>query len=279
MINQKFPKSNIGKPILIASHPRSGTHLTIDLLRKQFPECMSWKKRGEPNSKLYFALESIDDSNCFSEKMLQDILSRSKRPLIKTHYYPNLNKLARIQPEIKNWIKEEADIFYIVRDGRDVICSFYSFMQTFNPEAHCSLSQFIRNQNQSNNPVKGWANHVKQWIAEPNVNILRFEDIVNYPYETIAKISSLLSLNPLYLEPLLPKSFKNIWESRWARLMRKKPESTAILSPNSLNWKRSFNQEDRQFFHEQAGDVLIKFGYEKSDDWIFDNIAYKKSEF
>ncbi len=44
---------DIGKPILIASHPRSGTHLTIDLLRKQFLECQSSKRLGEPLDKIY----------------------------------------------------------------------------------------------------------------------------------------------------------------------------------------------------------------------------------
>ena len=51
---------DIGKPILIASHPRSGTHLTIDLLRKQFQECQSYKRLGEPFDRLYLALEAFD---------------------------------------------------------------------------------------------------------------------------------------------------------------------------------------------------------------------------
>jgi hypothetical protein len=32
----------ISKCMMIATHPRSGTHLTIDLLRKQFRDFQSW---------------------------------------------------------------------------------------------------------------------------------------------------------------------------------------------------------------------------------------------
>ena len=77
---------DIGKPIVIASHPRSGTHLTIDLLRKQFAECKSWKMPGELLDRLYFALESFAPKfNPLSESAALNILQRATRPIIKTH--------------------------------------------------------------------------------------------------------------------------------------------------------------------------------------------------
>ena len=51
--------SKIDRPILIASHPRSGTHLTIDFLRRQFSPCSSWKHWGESLDNLYLPLEAI----------------------------------------------------------------------------------------------------------------------------------------------------------------------------------------------------------------------------
>ena len=47
------------KPIIVFSHRRSGTHLLIDLLRKQFKECQSWKYPGEPIDCLYLTMESL----------------------------------------------------------------------------------------------------------------------------------------------------------------------------------------------------------------------------
>ena len=85
---------DIGKPILIVSHPRSETHLTIDFFRKQFAECKSWKKRGEPLDRLYFALESFAPINKpLSENIALNILSRPERPIIKTHCDPQFSYL------------------------------------------------------------------------------------------------------------------------------------------------------------------------------------------
>ncbi len=47
------------RPIIIATHKRSGTHLTIDTFRRQFLECNSWKYPGEPLDRLYLSLESV----------------------------------------------------------------------------------------------------------------------------------------------------------------------------------------------------------------------------
>lgn len=47
------------KPIVIASHRRSGTHLLIDLFRRQFRECRSWKLPGERNDRLYVNLDMV----------------------------------------------------------------------------------------------------------------------------------------------------------------------------------------------------------------------------
>src|SRR4051794_27731921 len=41
------------RPVVVASHPRSGTHLLIDLLRRQFPACASWKYPLERMDRLY----------------------------------------------------------------------------------------------------------------------------------------------------------------------------------------------------------------------------------
>ncbi|MEL7088470.1 MAG: hypothetical protein AAGL98_08540, partial [Planctomycetota bacterium] len=49
------------RPLVIMSHERSGTHLNIDLFRKQFEECGVWKWPGQALSRLYLSLESIDN--------------------------------------------------------------------------------------------------------------------------------------------------------------------------------------------------------------------------
>lgn len=89
--------TSIGKPILVASHPRSGTHLALDLLRKQFPVCASYKLPGQTLDRLYLALEALSApaNQSISESTALKILSKSSRPLTKTHSDPALSHLTK----------------------------------------------------------------------------------------------------------------------------------------------------------------------------------------
>jgi hypothetical protein len=264
---------NIGKPILIASHPRSGTHLTIDLLRKHFAECNSWKSYGESLARLYFALESFAPvKNPMSEDMSINILSRAKRPIIKTHCDPQFSYLLPQKAPWVSWLKEEADIYYVLRDGRDVMCSLHLFMQSYDPTTRCSFSEFIRQQVNGVSRVKNWVNHIQKWSSEPKVKIIKFENIIKNTSLILENIERELQLTPLNREPLLPKKVENLWHSRWLRLTQQKPESTAIIGyyggQKVQKWQTTFTTEDRQFFNSEAGNILLDLEYEKSDRWI-----------
>ncbi|MGK7952409.1 MAG: sulfotransferase domain-containing protein [Xenococcaceae cyanobacterium] len=264
---------DIGKPILIASHPRSGTHLTIDLLRKQFAECHSWKRYGESLARLYFALESFAPINKpLSENIALNILSRAKRPIIKTHCDPQFSYLLSQKQSWVYWLKEEADIYYVFRDGRDVMCSLHLFMQSYDPTTRCSLSEFMQQKIRGVSRVKNWANHIQTWLSEPKVKALKFEDIIKNPHSALNTIGQDLQLTPLYKEPLLPKRIESIWHSRWLRLTQRQSESTAIIGyyggQQVQKWQTTFTAEDRHFFNSEAGDMLLDLGYEKSDIWV-----------
>ncbi|VEP12247.1 Sulfotransferase domain protein (modular protein) [Hyella patelloides LEGE 07179] len=265
---------DIGKPIVIASHPRSGTHLTIDLLRKQFAECKSYKKPGEPLDRLYFALESFASVNKpLPEKTALNILSRAKKPIIKTHSDPQFTYLLKQQKEHwVSWLQQEAETYYICRDGRAVLCSLHLFMQSYEPKTRCSFSEFIRQQEHGCSRIENWAKHIQAWSDLSNIKLLRFEDIIKNPNSIITKIGQDLKLLPLYQEPLLPQRFSNIWHSRWARMTNFYSESTAIIgyykNQKVQKWQEVFTEEDRKLFHQEAGNILIDLGYEKSDYWV-----------
>lgn len=264
---------DLGKPIVVASHPRSGTHLTIDLLRKQFIECQSWKKRGEPLDRLYFALESFaPKNNPLPESLALNILARAKRPIIKTHADPNFSYLLDQKKNWIDWLHQTADIYYVYRDGRSVLCSLHLFMQSYDPSARCSFSEFIRQEVDGCSRAKNWANHIKAWINQPNITALCFEDIIHDTELTIQKIREISKLSYISKHPLLPLKVSSIWYGRWARFAKKKSESTAILgyylNQKVKRWQESFSLEDCQFFDREAGETLINLGYESSNNWV-----------
>ena len=70
-------------PIVVASHPRSGTHLVIDLLRRQFSDVGGHKWPLEPNDYLYVNLERFRGRDRkLSPEKAKTILNRAKRPVI-----------------------------------------------------------------------------------------------------------------------------------------------------------------------------------------------------
>lgn len=58
MISKAFV-DRLSAPLVVATHMRSGTHLTMDLVRRQFPAFRSWKLPGEANDMLYLALDVL----------------------------------------------------------------------------------------------------------------------------------------------------------------------------------------------------------------------------
>lgn len=268
----------LGQPILIASHPRSGTHLTIDLLRRQFRECASWKYPGESLGRLYLALEGMalaPNANGISVQAAWETLQRPIRPLLKTHAGPSITYLNHKHPDLYAWISNNATRIYVLRDGRAVLCSLHLFMQSYDPSTRCSLSDFLRQQEEGQSRVKRWVNHINHWLEQPHIQVLKFEDLIDNPRETLTLLGHALDLKPQYKEPLLPRSPNNIWQGRWARLTQVRPESTAIIGfyrgQKTQKWQDSFTESDRKFFHEEAGDVLMKLGYVNSDAWVTSN--------
>lgn len=125
------------KPIVIASHRRSGTHLAIDLFRRQFRECRSWKFPGEPNDRLYVNLNAVLDRKV-PVSVACKILRRTAKPLLKTHRMPSSNNSDTPQSFTQTELSrlfENTDIIYVYRDGRDVMTSYHQYRKGFDPEA------------------------------------------------------------------------------------------------------------------------------------------------
>lgn len=257
--------ARLGRPLLVASHPRSGTHLTIDLLRKQFAEFESWKRYGEGNGRLYFTLEELIARPEMNPAKPLAVLKRAERPLVKTHLLPGFGPLQNRSQEWVTWIRSEADMIYVLRDGRQVMCSLHLYMQSFDPATRCSSKEFIRQSKNGQTRIEEWANHVRRWSGVPEIFILKYEDILSSTGKTIANLERFLALEACYSQPLLPKATKGVWHGRFNRLWGRRPESSAILGfyggQKVRRWREAFDEDDLQLFREQAGDVLEKFGY------------------
>ena len=138
-----FPK---GRPVVVSSHQRSGTHLLIDLLRRQFAELSAWKLPFNNNSRLYYTYGQLIRDEWSSKKV-----RGTQYPIVKIHddiqcvlsgvndEYPKSAK------EVARWLNDTGLLFlHVVRDGRDVFPSFHRMRKGTHSDADCSLSEFIR---------------------------------------------------------------------------------------------------------------------------------------
>jgi len=256
------------KPVVVASHRRSGTHLTIDLLRRQFAECASWKWPGERNDRLYCNIDELNGKfGSLSEAIACRILRRVARPLVKTHSWPGLQKgflsnhTGLHQPDWLSYFNQQASWIYVYRDPRPVMCSYYLFcIGAKIIESSTSISSFIRQEDDhGRSRIELWSEHIKQWTAEKNVLCINYDNIIRDTPVVLEAISNHLGVTPLYRKPLLPAPLPHRRASRLARLFGVKPESTAIINKTKLQWRTAFNADDLTFINKITFDLRQLF--------------------
>lgn len=265
----------LSSPIVVASFPRSGTHLTIDVLRNQFKECRTWIWPGERSDHLYVPLEGLHASHdAHDEAAVLRRARRSNRMTIKTHAMPDFAELRSSFPHWADWIEREGRRVYVYRDGREVMVSLYLGRNGMVPDAEdVTFSQFLRMSYLGSVPPRAWAEHVEAWFASPGVIRLNYRDLICDTRGQLDRLSDSLKLTPDYRDPLLPPPIRNRWHSRWIRLTRMRPASTALVpgrvrAVTSPKWWTVFSADDRRWFHEHAGHALIAAGFEQDDAWV-----------
>lgn len=275
VLDVRHDLTEVGGPIVVASFPRSGTHLAIDLLRRHVQECRTWKHFGAGSHHLYLPLEGLlTKRHVHPEDAVLRRIRRPKRPIIKTHSLPSFEPwLEQFGPWI-DWIRSQGRFVYVYRDGRSTLCSLYTGRRGMFPESrNMSISEFLRLERDGMSLPQRWAYHVDQWLGVEGVVAVRFRQMIEQPRQVIQRLAEAFDLTPRCVEPLLPKLIRSRWHGRWVRLTSRRPQSTALVSGRyrqvqSSNWADVFSHEDRLFFHREAGQMLIRLGMEVTDEWV-----------
>lgn len=254
------------RPILVASHPRSGTHVMIDFIRKAFPSTASWRLWGLPLSHLYLNIESLTSRrHPASDRWARRIIRRPDRPLMKTHFLPDFSESwieEESGPLAREWreLAEAAHKVYVTRDPRAVMRSYKLFMSQFAPEyADMSLVDFCRSPHWTGrmDRMEWWERHVSGWLAEDGVIHVRYERLLAEPAAVAARLSAALGEEPRLSPSPLPKRVGSVWQSRLSRFASLAPESTAVLPkitemPDPL----APDPEEARFFDERVNGLL-----------------------
>ena len=285
------------KGILVVSHPRSGTHFTIDSIRGNFVDIeFQVHPRGaglSPESLI------LSHGEVLRQQFLDQVTQTGETiGIFKSHMLPEDFEAAiqdRILPtsvrEILRTIYEEFRILYVRRDGRDVMISHYHyinrgggilFLGERNRHLSTSLSEFIRTPNDSILPVRTfenfdrnrasyWAHHVESWMCQDRISQVSYEALSGKWEPTMQSVARDLKLEERLKDqlerPVLPQG--GIGGRLVKKLKRLSSERDEKISTAKLpykgkvgEWTREFSESDVAFVQREAGAVAARVGYD-----------------
>ncbi len=256
----------IGTPAMVVSHYRSGTHLVMDLLRRQFP---AFRPRMRPLESIHASYLSIDRFNTDSHRPIGRpealrLLRKAKRATLKTHALPGFPLFREDVAGFGRALVARSAALYAVRDGRDVMCSMHAWRKSFDPTTPEDFADFVFTPNpETGKPAaREWAEHVLAWLDTEGVTPVRFERVVKDTRAVIDELATLLGETPVLREPLLPVPIKSVRASWLARLVGN-VESTNVHSGGIRPLKRreAFDDAMTERFFGEAGEAMERLGY------------------
>ncbi|OQY85910.1 MAG: hypothetical protein B6D40_02450 [Anaerolineae bacterium UTCFX3] len=243
-------------PIFGNAKPKSGSHLLLQVLNG-FTRIMPYR---------YVEAEPV---RTIKDEVLRD-LTGVPRGVIGWGYVD-------ATPENASFLTSSGRVnFFIYRDPRDLLVSqvffatdmheehgmhdYYQSLPDFGERLKVAITGVDRDGLYMVS-VKGRYEGVFQWLEQPNVMCIRYEDLVDRRESTLASMLDEVERTgykiptpretaaAILVEAIQPK------KSRTFRVGR------------TGNWKEYFTDEHKRLFKDVAGDLLVRLGYEVSNDW------------
>lgn len=264
MVRWKRLSFHDAPPIFGNSKPKSGSHLLLQILRG-FTQVLPYK---------YVANDPVrtierDGKRKTNEEVLSE-LKGIPRGVIGWGYVDATpeNVAFLCQPHRIN--------YFVYRDPRDVLVSqvffatdmheqhgmheFYKSLPDFGERLKIAITGIDQDGLYMVNVKQRFAS-VFEWLEQPHVMCIRFEDLVNQRDATLsAMLDEVESIG--YKVPVPRKEALSILAG--AVQPRK---SHTFRSGKTGGWRVHFTDGHKNLFKDVAGDLLVKLGYEKDNDW------------
>lgn len=253
--------------VVIASHRRSGTHLILDLLRRN----------GLGVDPSFVTLERLDPAHPKHLTVAElDRRLQSKRgvALVKTHALPNATAWpTRETGEYASELLARWPTIYVHRDGRDVLVSLYHFIASYSAQvAEQSFGEFIRAAHTGPDAsglsrAAYWQHHVLEWLRKAPTTRASYEELRRDFAAALPAIADRVGL-PLRadLSPVLldERRHSNLIVRGAQRLLRlRHPVSSSAIRPRAGmigGWRAVFSETDARWFDNEAGAAMAVLG-------------------
>ena len=186
----------------------------------------------------------------------------------------------------------DGKLVYIVRDGRDVLVSerFRNFVEEskfLSAEDKRIIADLQKDQSAFTNGTRsiftetfirrvasGWVKNLQETEDEGRRLFgdhyfgMRYEDLLSVSFDEMSKLWKFLGVKAV--DPSLGEKIKAEMSSNpdeeW---QAKRNEGIASFLPKGQagNWSRLFTEKDKSIFKEVAGEMLVKWAYEKDLNW------------
>ena len=261
----RFSSQPSDLPILLGiSFPKSGTHL-LDQILLGFSNVAPYAKRLHS---FYAEYEGESGIKRAPEQAIRWLDSLRPRDVASAHLFARPEAVMRVR-------SPKFIPFFIFRDPRDVVVShvFYVTEMEKNHVHHAyyqSLPDFDSRLKASilgrpdagiefPNIAERFAPYM-DWLNHPEILAIHFEDLIHDRAATLTHIlDHFLARVPLRTssELILVSLESSINPSR----------SPTFRSGKTGEWKKYFTDEHKNIFKDVAGDLLIRLGYEKDNNW------------
>jgi hypothetical protein len=186
----------------------------------------------------------------------------------------------------------DAKIVNIVRDGRDVLISerFRNFVEESNfltSEDKHIIEELRKDQIPFTNGTRSiftetfirniasrWVKDLTESDAEAQrlysdqYHSLRYEDLLETPFDEMKKLWRFLGVKEILdvLKDEIKSEMGSNPDEEW-QAERNKGIASFLPKGQAGNWQRLFMEKDKSVFKDVAGEMLVKWGYEKDLNW------------
>ena len=268
----RFVSQLVDLPVLLGiSFPKSGTHL-LDQILLGFSNVAPYARRLHS---FYAEYEGESGVKRPPEQALRWLGSLQRCDIASAHLFARPEAVAQV-------CSSKFIPYFIFRDPRDVVVShvfyvtdmeshhvhhaYYQALPDFEAQLKVSILGRPDAEVEFLNIAERFAPYL-DWLNQPQVLTIHFEDLIHDRLATLTHIMDHF-LRRVPLQPL------RLHSTRARQLILNSLEasinpgrSPTFRSGKTGEWKKYFTEEHKKIFKEVAGDLLVKLGYEKDNEW------------
>ncbi len=102
---------------------------------------------------------------------------------------------------------------------------------------------------------------VFQWLSQPEVLCIRFEDLINQRDRTLSAMLDQVEKTGYKIPTAREKALAMLADAIQPR------KSRTFRSGTTGAWREHFTDEHKKLFKDVAGDLLVRLGYEENNKW------------